>query len=265
MEDGAARAPLFDDDALPHNPGVQNRFAEGGRSALVVGAAGGIGAALLAELRDAGFASVHAWSRQRPAALAVEHTWQACDLEHPETIATAAETLQHAPPLGLVVVATGLLHGPEQRPERRWEELDPAWMLRSFAVNSVGPAAIAKHVLPYLAPKGPAAFAVLGARVGSITDNRLGGWYAYRASKAALCMLVKTLAVELARRKPDAHCVALHPGTVATKLSAPFGASVKHPVHTAERAARDMLRVLAALGPADSGGHFAYDGSRIEA
>lgn len=136
--------------------------------------------------------------------------------------------------------------------------------MRSFAVNSVGPALVAKHTLPYLAPTGAAAFAVLGARVGSITDNRLGGWYAYRASKSALCMLSKTLAVELARRLPDAHCVAVHPGTVATNLSAPFRANVKHPVHTAVRAAHDVLDVIAALGPADSGGHFGYDGARIE-
>jgi NAD(P)-dependent dehydrogenase (short-subunit alcohol dehydrogenase family) len=135
----------------------------------------------------------------------------------------------------------------------------------SSGVNAIGPALVAKHFLPLLARGRSTAFAALSARVGSISDNRLGGWYGYRASKAALNMLIKTLSIELARTRPEAVCVALHPGTVDTRLSGPFQRSVApDQLFTPEVSGRHLLRVLERLVPSDSGGCFAWNGKAID-
>jgi NAD(P)-dependent dehydrogenase (short-subunit alcohol dehydrogenase family) len=164
--------------------------------------------------------------------------------------------------LRLVVDATGFLHDAEQVPEKGLHELDAGKLARSFALNAIGPALLMKHVLPRMPRKDKAVFATLSARVGSIADNRLGGWYAYRASKASLNQLVRTAAIELARRSPEALCIALHPGTVATSLSAPFaktGLQVVEPLQAAER----LLAVVNRLSADSSGGFFDYRGEPI--
>jgi len=135
-------------------------------------------------------------------------------------------------------------------------------MAHAFAINAIGPALLMKHLLPLLPRQGKAVFATLSAKVGSIGDNQLGGWYSYRASKAALNQLVHTAAIELRRRHPEAICVALHPGTVHTALSAPFaktGLTVVHPAEAAQR----LLSVLAGLNASDSGGFFNHDGTPL--
>ena len=158
-----------------------------------------------------------------------------------------------------------ILHdGAGLKPEKTWRHLDGAALGRAFQINATGPALAAKHFLPLLAEDSKSCFAALSARVGSTADNGFGGWYAYRASKAALNMLVKTLSIELARRNPAALCVTLHPGTVDTRLSAPFQRGVPDgklfsPRFSAER----LLGVLDGLSPEDSGGLFAWDGARI--
>ncbi len=212
--------------------------------ALVVGASGGIGAAFVAALTAAG-AEVHCLSHGE------------LDLEDEATIAAAAARI--AAPLDLVIVATGWLG---VTPEKAMRDLNAATLARYFAVNATGPALVAKHFLPLLAKGRPARFAALSARVGSIADNRLGGWYGYRASKAALNQLIRTLAIELARTRPQAICVGLHPGTVDTGLSAPFQRGVPE-LFTPEHSAAAMLDVLARLTPADSGNCYAWDGSCI--
>ena len=137
-------------------------------------------------------------------------------------------------------------------------------LARNFAINSIGPALVAKHFLPLLPDEGRAGFAALAARVGSIGDNRLGGWYSYRASKAALVMLMRTYSVELARKKPDAFCVTLHPGTVDTQLSEPFQRNVPEgKLFTPEFSASSLLDVLDGIGPEQSGRQFAWDGEEI--
>ena len=154
--------------------------------------------------------------------------------------------------LTLVIDATGFLHDAEFQPEKSLRQLDPAHLARSFALNATGPALLMKHFLPLLARDQRAVFATLSARVGSISDNRLGGWYAYRASKAALNQLVRTAAIELARTRPQAICVALHPGTVATGLSGPF-AKAGLDVQTPTEAAAKLLTVITGLTPDRSG------------
>lgn len=222
--------------------------------AAVIGASGGIGGALVAALEASG-AEVHALSRAGPVPV---------DITDEASIAAAAQTVARAGPLDLAIVATGLLHGGAVAPEKSVRQLEADTLAAYFAVNTIGPALVAKHFLPLLHKHERGVFAALSARVGSIGDNRLGGWHGYRASKAALNMMIATLAIELARTRPEAICVGVHPGTVATGLSAPFQSGVAADrLFSPERSAAHILEVLAALNPADSGGCFAWDGARI--
>jgi NAD(P)-dependent dehydrogenase (short-subunit alcohol dehydrogenase family) len=222
--------------------------------AVVFGAGGGIGGALVDALRAGErFTQVMAFSRS---------TLPSIDLLDEASLERAARLAGDVGELRLVVDATGFLHDGQQSPEKSWQELDGASLGRAFALNAIGPALLMKHVLPRLAPRGKAVFATLSARVGSIGDNRLGGWYAYRASKAALNQLVRTAAIELARRRPEALCVALHPGTVATPLSAPF-AKTGLEVHEPGAAAQHLLAVIDQLGVGSSGGFFDWRGQAV--
>jgi len=232
--------------------------------AAVVGASGGIGAAAVDLLAQEGFETVHALSRKgRDSGNPAVHPGR-IDIEQESSIAAAAEALRVGAPLRLVLVATGLLHDASLQPEKTYRSLDPDQLARSFTINAIGPALVAKHVLPLLPKAGKSVFAVISARVGSIEDNRLGGWYGYRASKAALNQLVRTLAIELRRQKPDAVCVALHPGTVDTKLSQPFQEGVETgKLFAPDYAAQRLLAVMDGLTAADSGGFFAWDGQKI--
>jgi NAD(P)-dependent dehydrogenase (short-subunit alcohol dehydrogenase family) len=227
--------------------------------ALVFGAGGGIGAALVARLTAQDF-DVVALAR-RPLASAAGRQL-IVDIEDEASIIAAASEVAAGPPITRVFVATGLLHSTGLKPERSNAELDAAHLMRLFAVNAVGPALVAKHVLPLLPKSGRGVFAILSARVGSIGDNRLGGWHGYRASKAALNMLIRTLSIELTRTRPDAILVGLHPGTVDTGLSKPFQARVPD-LFTPIQAADNLLKVVDSLTPRDSGGVFAWDGRRI--
>jgi len=231
------------------------------KRAAVIGASGGIGRAIAQALLAQGW-EVHALSRSGdgPPGTPVGRL----DLADEASIAAAADRVGDGGPVHLVMVAAGLLHGAGIAPEKSFRDLGAAQLAAYFAVNSIGPAIVAKHFLPLFPRDGRAVFAALSARVGSIGDNRLGGWYGYRASKAALNMLVKTLAIEVARTRPEALCVALHPGTVDTALSQPFQRGVRAdklftPAFSAER----LLAVVDKLAPADSGGCFAWDGERI--
>ena len=229
-------------------------FQNGGL-AIVIGATGGIGAAVLARLQaDAQFQRIIGLSRSTVPALEL--------LDEASIKACAHLITSLALPVRLVVDATGALHGDGMAPEKSWQQLDPAQMAHAFAINAIGPALLMKHFLPLLPKQGKAVFATLSAKVGSISDNRLGGWYSYRASKAALNQLVHTAAIELRRRAPEAICVALHPGTVATGLSAPFaktGLDVQLPAVAATR----LLAALDGLSAADSGGFFNHDGGAL--
>lgn len=230
--------------------------------AVVVGASGGIGRALAIKLADRG-AVVHALSRGGVAKDA-KLTAGTIDTENEASIADAASALHAAGPLDLVVVATGLLHAEGVAPEKSYRQISGASFERYFAVNATGPALVARHFLPLLRKDRASVFAALSARVGSIGDNRLGGWYGYRASKAALNMIVKTLAVELSRTHPQAICVALHPGTVETNLSRPFQRGVPaDKLFPADTAAKHLLDVITSLSASDSGNIFAWDGTTI--
>ncbi|RST31213.1 SDR family NAD(P)-dependent oxidoreductase [Sphingomonas ginkgonis] len=234
-------------------------MSEAGASrAIVVGASGGIGAALALALEARG----HHVARlaRHPA----DSATLALDLEREDSIAAAAAALAGQAPFATIVVATGLLHEARTRPEKALRDLDPGALDTYFRVNATGPALVAKHFVPLLPKRGRSLFAALSARVGSIGDNRLGGWYGYRASKAALNMLVRTLSIELQRTRPDCVCVTLHPGTVDTRLSAPFQRGVAaERLFDPERAAAQLLAVLDGLTPADSGGCWDWEGRPV--
>ncbi|MCH4874410.1 MULTISPECIES: SDR family NAD(P)-dependent oxidoreductase [Pseudomonas] len=222
-----------------------------GYRALVIGASGALGTAFCQQLKqDPRCGGVRELGR---------HTLPELDLERPETIASAATELATEAPYQLIVHAAGLLHRDRIKPEKSFSAIEQEALQAVFQVNTLGPALVLRHFLPLLDSKG--AMAMLSAKVGSIGDNRLGGWYAYRASKAALNMLIKTAAIELARTCPQSRLLSLHPGTVVSGLSQPFrGASNARP---ADVAADQLLTLIDQLTPADSGHFFAYDGERL--
>lgn len=231
-------------------------------NAAVIGTTGGIGAALADQLAMGVVENLFRLSRRTtsyPGTLFI-------DIQDEASIAAAADSIRvHVDALDLVIVATGILHdGDELQPEKSLRALTANAMETAFRINTIGPTLVAKHFLPLLRRESRAVFAALSARIGSISDNRLGGWYSYRASKAALNMVIRTAAIEVARTRPQAICVGLHPGTVATRLSEPFGKGVPaNQLFSADRAARHLLDVIETLTHADSGHCFAWDGSVI--
>ncbi|MEK6638820.1 MAG: SDR family oxidoreductase [Pseudomonadota bacterium] len=169
------------------------------------------------------------------------------------------------PPPDIVIVATGMLHSAAGGPEKSLRELDGDRLTDAFAINVISSALVAKHFLPLFARGKRCVFAALSARVGSISDNRIGGWYGYRAAKAALNMTIRNLAIELGRTHKQAICVGLHPGTVDSALSEPFQKNVApERLFTPDYAVTRMLSVLDQLTPADSGKCFAWDGAEIQ-
>jgi len=239
--------------------------ASSGRIVVVQGASRGLGLALAqALLERADVARVIATSRapdrsEELAALRVRHgarlTCEALDVCDEASVAAAARRIgTESPRVHWLVNCAGLLHGDGARPEKRLEDVVPEAVRRSFEVNAFGPLLVAKHFLPMLRHDERAVLANVSARVGSIEDNRAGGWYGYRASKAAQNQFTRTLAIELRRRAPNVACVALHPGTVATALSAPFRRGLApERVFAPRDAAGKLIAVIESLGPEDSG------------
>jgi len=245
--------------------------------ALIIGASRGIGLALAREVLTRSsdgtviLASRSALASSDLGQLASEHGGRlkrmTMDVSDQTSVASAAEQLAElAIRPALVMNAAGVLHdkGQRLRPEKRLEDLNAEAMERVFAVNSMGTALCLRYFLPLMADEGKAVFASISARVGSIGDNRLGGWYGYRASKAALNQLIKTGSIEARRRFKNVILTALHPGTTDTDLSAPFQANVPEeklfsPQFTAQR----LLEVIDGLSIEESGGFFAWDGERI--
>ena len=234
-------------------------------TAIVIGASGGLGAGFTKILAsDTAFQSRYSQilglSRQP-----VANHQQTIDYADESTIirsaAWAADQCQTAP-LRLLVVATGYLHSNGQGPERSLQHLDAAYLQRVMLVNAIGPALVLKHFAPLLPKTGDVRLVFISAKVGSISDNALGGWYGYRASKAALNQIVKTASIELARRNKQTLCLALHPGTIATQLSDPFSKSGLN-VRSPEVAAAEILRVIHDLDAAQTGGFYDYKGNNL--
>lgn len=235
-------------------------------TALVIGSSGGIGAAFVDCLKNSPqFKTVLTASRKAPELSGCDFQ---LDITNEQMIEAVAKAIyQQGETLDLVIIASGILHASDGTPpEKTLRHLNFETTSDIFAVNCIGPALVMKHMSKLLSKNRKSVIASLSARVGSISDNRLGGWYSYRASKAALNMMIRSAAIELERRWPKAVCVGLHPGTVKTSLSSPFQAGVPaEKLFSPDYAANAMLSVLDGLNTCDSGGCFAYDGQKIEA
>ncbi|RVU42874.1 SDR family oxidoreductase [Lujinxingia sediminis] len=247
--------------------------------ALIQGASRGLGLAMTrALLATSRFTRIFACSRSATTAsglaeLREQHPGRLIcidlDVTREHTIAAAAREIgTQTDRLHLVCNVAGLLHDASHHitPEKRLSDLDPDAFNELMHVNALGPALVVKHLIPLLRHTERTIIANLSARVGSIGDNNLGGWYSYRASKAAQNMLTRTMAIELGqhRRMGELICVALHPGTVATDLSKPYRAHVPDSkLFSTERAATQLLEIIDGLRPEDSGSFFAWDGSAI--
>lgn len=222
----------------------------------IIGASGGIGGALVNLLKtDGSFGELLPFSRG-----------SGPGIEDEATVESFAAEAAKVDGVDIVVVATGALHDENGlAPEKRMADLTADNLAQAFAINAIGPALVAKHFLPLLPRHCKTVFIALSARVGSITDNRLGGWASYRASKAALNMLLKTASIEHRRTHPLSVVAGIHPGTVDTRLSKPFQSRLQPgQLFTPHLAAQQIHQVITQLTPADSGGLFAWDGSTIE-
>ena len=218
------------------------------KHALVIGASGGIGQAVAAE-----------WQRRGVAVTTLSRREDGLDITDPASIKEVMGRLDG--PFDLIFVATGILAPDGSGPEKSVAAIEAATMAEVMAVNAIGPALVMQAALPLLPKDEPSVLAVMSARVGSIGDNRIGGWHSYRASKAALNQIIRGTAIEMGRSHRRSACVALHPGTVATPFTADYAG--RHKTVPPEEAARNLIDVLARLGPEQSGRFYDYSGNEV--
>ena len=221
-------------------------------NALIIGASGTIGSHFVKLLESHPACSkVIGIHRNSPHAI---------DYHRPESIESSANSLNELGPFQLIINTIGVLHCEEWMPEKKLEDLNQTQLSEMFNINTIGPALTIKHFSKLLDPKH-GVMATLSAKVGSIEDNRLGGWYSYRASKAALNMIIKTASIEFARTKPNIALIALHPGTVNSGLSQPFrGQQIGR---DPQEAVNDMFNTIASVNKEDSGSFLAYSGVKL--
>jgi NAD(P)-dependent dehydrogenase (short-subunit alcohol dehydrogenase family) len=242
---------------------------------LIVGASQGIGLGFVEKLlQDDRIAKVYATYRQKNTAeellsLVDKHFGKLICLEMDITdesqIVEAVEQIRiEVNKLHLVINCVGLLHEGTLQPEKSLRQINSKNLLRYFQINSIGAVLLAKHLLPLFRHKERSVFATISAKIGSIGDNQLGGWYGYRASKAALNMFMRTAAIEYGRSCPKTLVVTLHPGTTDTRLSRPFQKNVPaEKLFSIERTVTQLLNVIEQLQEGDSGEFFSWDGSRL--
>lgn len=239
------------------------------RRCVVVGSSGGLGGAFVEQLcKKDSVEQIECLSRS--GAVPFENqklTAHECDYNEPGFMDAIVKDLQSGEPIDLVIVATGLLHAQDGfGPEKSLRDLDAERLARAYHINAVGPAMVAKALLPLMRRDEKSVFAAISARVGSISDNHIGGWYGYRAAKAALNQLLRTASIEHARRWPDGIVLGLHPGTVDTRLSEPFQRNVADgKLFTPEHSAARMLEVIDRATRSDTGKVIAYDGQAVPA
>ena len=224
--------------------------------ALIIGGTGSIGSAVIKELKNRNFTNVISLNRSSNPPL---------DLLNESSIEKAADFIKsQQKSLCLLFDATGILHNEDQNqmPEKTYKNIDLTFMKKNFEINVMGPALVMKHFLPLLDKDQKSIFATLSAKVGSISDNRYGGWYSYRASKAALNQMIKTASIELKMKNRNAICVAIHPGTVTSKLSKPFQKD-NLKIQSNEESAKNITEVIEGLKMSDSGLFFDWNGSII--
>lgn len=223
--------------------------------AVVIGNSGSIGSAIEKELSDQGFKNIIGFNRSSNPRL---------DLLNEETIAQSAQFIKDQnTPVSLVFDATGLLHDDNNMPEKTYKNIDQIFMRKNFEINVMGPALIMKYFLPLLDKEEKSIFASISAKVGSISDNRYGGWYSYRASKAALNQMIKTASIEMKMKNQNAICLAIHPGTVESKLSKPFQKN-DLTIQSPQESASNIFKILNSSTSKDTGSFYNWDGKIID-
>ena len=223
--------------------------------AVVIGNSGSIGSAIEKELSDQGFKNIIGFNRSSNPRL---------DLLNEQTIAHSAQFIKDKNiPVCLVFDATGLLHDENNMPEKSYKNIDTMFMRKNFEINVIGPALIMKYFLPLLDKEEKSIFASISAKVGSISDNRYGGWYSYRASKAALNQMIKTASIEMKMKNQNAICLAIHPGTVESKLSKPFQKN-DLTIQSPQESASNIFKILTSSTSKDTGSFYNWDGKIIE-
>jgi NAD(P)-dependent dehydrogenase (short-subunit alcohol dehydrogenase family) len=242
---------------------------------LIVGASGGIGLGFVQKLlQDDCVATIYATYRQAESAsellgLEREHPGRLICVplditDEAQIVACSDRIRSQVDKLHLVINCVGILHADDMQPEKSLRQINPDHLLRYFQINSIGAVLLAKHLSPLFSHQERNVFATISAKIGSIGDNHLGGWYGYRASKAALNMLMRTVAIEYKRKSPNTIVVTLHPGTTDTRLSKPFQRNVPpEKLFSVERTVTQLLNVIEHLEPHDSGEFFSWDGSRL--
>ncbi len=231
----------------------------------IIGSTGAIGRALVSELATSKpECLIYAFSRTKLNFSYVNVVSCEIDYQSENSIEDSATMASKEGPLDLVIVATGILHDKKITPEKSLQDLSAEKLHHLFSVNTVFPALVAKHFIPKLNRQGRSIFAALSARVGSISDNEIGGWYSYRASKAALNMIIKNASIETKRKNKESIIIGLHPGTVASNLSKPFqGQVAEGKLFTPEYSAKKLLEVLDIMKAQNSGKCYAWDGGEI--
>ena len=231
----------------------------------ILGASGGIARAMVTRLIEAdNITQIYALSRSNVTYNHAKISAHYFDYYHENTLAGFADHIKDKPPLSLVLILSGFLYDDSFTPEKTYRELTQDGFRHVFEINAIGPAIAAKHLLPHMAKHSKNVFAALSARVGSLSDNRLGGWYSYRASKAALNMLIKTLSHEHRRKNKNGIIMGMHPGTVETQLSAPYRSNVpKGKLFTPVQSADYLLEVINKATPEHSGLCLDWKGEEI--
>ncbi|MDA9231034.1 SDR family NAD(P)-dependent oxidoreductase [Rickettsiales bacterium] len=232
-------------------------------NAVIIGSSGAVGSEFVnILLKDYNINKIYAFSRQKHKFNSDKIIEAAIDLENEDSIKNAAQIIGEK--IDLIIIATGILHNEDIMPEKSLREIDNIKFLKILQINTIGPALIAKYFIPKLNKDEESIFAAISARVGSISDNRLGGWYSYRASKSALNMILKNLAIELKRTNKLAKIIGLHPGTVDSNLSKPFQASVaKEKLFLPSYSAQKLLDVINQSKDEDSGKIFDFNNIEI--
>ena len=234
------------------------------KNIVIIGSRGAIGNAFVEHyLKDSSVSNIFAFSRNKINSTHSKLTSFYIDIELEESVAAAAESI-NSHKIDVIIAATGILHSDRIKPEKSIKDINHQSFMKIFSINAVGPALIGKYFIPLLKKDTKSVVAFLSARVGSISDNKLGGWYSYRASKSALNQIVKNFSIELKRTNPKAIVLALQPGTVDSNLSEPFKRNVaKGMLFTPEESRELLLNVIENATTSDSGNLLAYDGETI--
>ena len=236
------------------------------KNVAVFGSSGSIGSAFVEDFAKLdSIQNIFTFSRTKPLSTSTNETWNYIDYSDEHTIESAKEKIDSSIAFDLIIIATGALHVNDKMPEKSISQYKTDNAQLFYLLNTIGPSLIMKHFSPMLNKLNPSIIGTLCARIGSISDNRLGGWYSYRASKAALSMMIKSISIELTRKNANSICVGLHPGTVDSKLSQPFQKHINpKSIINPHQSVEQLLTTLSKLTPQDTGYQFAYDGSKIE-